>query len=101
MNPEDPNSDWQKLLRRARADTPPPINRVALKRVIHEAAAMPTVTMSTWSDELIALFGSPRALFACSTLCVAIALFASWEMQDVSASLSWAQLAGGLPGGEP
>ena len=100
MKPDDPNSNWQKLLRRARDDTPPPIDKAALLRAVRVAAATRPVAPG-FLEELEALFGSPRTLLTCATLACVGLLFTKWEIANANDSLPWIQLMAEATGGEP
>lgn len=106
MNPDDSRSDWEKLLQRARADAPPPLDRSALLhavRLAHAADAASALRPATpgWADEFLALFGSRRALLACATLACLGAVFTSWQMSELDEVQPWADLLASSNGGEP
>lgn len=79
---------WDDLVRRARADAPPPLDTVALLRAVHQAAPEP---QPDWFAAFAEFFGSRRALATCATLAAGFALVATWEAFDVWQTLSWAE----------
>jgi hypothetical protein len=97
-NPDsDSDAPWSALLRAARADTPPPVDRGALLRAVR-AASWPA--RPGWLAEFSRLF-SPRTIVpVCLGAAAMVALVTSWQLWDVWQSLPWVQLLGALNGGD-
>lgn len=85
----NPDNAWSTLVRRARADVPPPSDLAPLLRAVREEAARPPAT-SGFGEEFAALFASPAAL----TLSAACVAFAGWSVAADWRRLSpWIDLA--------
>jgi len=79
----NPENAWTDLVRRARADAPPPSDLAPLLRAVREESTR-APAMSGFGSEFAALFASPVAL----TMCAACMAFAGW-----SVATDWRQLS--------
>lgn len=100
MKPTSSDSNWENLVRRARADVGPPADLTALRRVVREAAVTAAAPMTGgWLAEFFALSISTRVLSACVTIAALCGAAATWEAWTVWQTLPWAQFLGGTTGG--
>ena len=79
----DPSSNWADLVRRARRDTPGPLDTAALLRALPavntRAAARPA---PSFLDDFAALFATPRALAMCAAAIVFCAVLGGWQLHS-------------------
>ncbi|HVU36057.1 MAG TPA: hypothetical protein VHE61_21630 [Opitutaceae bacterium] len=94
----DPESNWQKLVGRARADAPPPVDVAALRRIARTAEP---AAGHSWGADIAALLASSRVAGACVAATAVLAVFGSWQVWTIWQTLPWAQLIGGATGGMP
>ncbi|HEY1109432.1 MAG TPA: hypothetical protein VGE76_12385 [Opitutaceae bacterium] len=95
LPPSDP--EWERTLRLARGDTPPPVDTAALLRVVR---AESSATRVGWFDELAGLFALPRLILACGAAVVALGWFAASEVSEAQDALAWARLVEPSLGGD-
>lgn len=91
MNNPDPtnNPHWHDLVRRARADTPAPIDTTALLRAVRNEP----LTTPSWWTELAALVELRKALqvsLAAACLLIATAGWQTWDLWQNE--VAWNQL---------
>lgn len=86
------------MLKKARADLPPPGD---LQAVLRTVAAQPVPPAPGWWDAFLALFPVPRFVPACVFGAACCALFSLWEAMDLWQALPWAQLLATASGGTP
>lgn len=94
--PSDPNSDWENLLARARADQAPAVDLAAVLRAVRKEPYPPR---PDWAADFIGLFASARTLTACAAGIGALALLTSWQAWMFLQDLPWAQLLNSSTGG--
>lgn len=98
MNTLPPSdSEWERTLRLARADAPPPVDTAALLRAVRAA---PAPGRADWLEELAGLFASPRLLLACGAGAIALGWFAVGEVREAEETLAWARLVEPTWGGD-
>ncbi len=99
ITPGDHPSPWEKLFRRAASDSPPPVDAVALLRVVREAAAPalpPAAAQADWLAELSDWLSAKQVIPACLAVTCMLAAAATWQAAEVWAALDWAQWGGAL-----
>lgn len=94
--PSNFDSDWEKLLQRARTDVGPPADAAALLRAVRSA---PGEFRGGWLAEFSALFSSGRVVSGCLAAAAAFAVVASWQVWDAWQDVPWAQMLDSATGG--
>ncbi len=100
MKPPRSQSDaaWENLVRQARLDAPPAIDRAALSRAIR-AETSERATSLGWIATFVAAFAFRRAVASCLLASAALAALSLWQARDCAGDLAWAQLFLGTTGG--
>lgn len=98
MNTQPPSdSEWERTLQRARADTPPPLDTAALLRAVRAA---PPARRPGWLEELAGLCALPRLVLAGGALVAALGWLAASEVSEARETLEWARLVEPALGGD-
>ncbi|MDR0352636.1 MAG: hypothetical protein LBI02_04550 [Opitutaceae bacterium] len=91
---------WDKLVRQAADDTPPPLDTAALLRAVGQAAAQalppPPGAPADWQAEPSGWLSARRVIPACLAAACVLAAAITWQVAEVWTALDWAQWGGAL-----
>ena len=92
------DSEWDDLVRRARADAGPKINESALLAAVRSTVPEPR---AGWLMDFTGFFNARLVLPACLSAACALAMVATWQASDFSKTLPWAEWVVSDAGGAP
>jgi hypothetical protein len=98
MKSPSSESEWEELVRRARADAGPAVNVPALLAAVRSTEAEPR---AGWLMDFAGFFNARRVLPTCLTAACALAIVATWQVSDFSKTLPWAEWVVSDAGGAP
>ncbi len=95
--PPDPESPWNDLVARARADRPAPSDPAVVLRALRAATLEPSP--AGWAAEFSAVFARGHMLSSCVAGAAALAAVASWQAWEVWQDLPWLEWLSSWDGG--
>src|SRR5947209_20217724 len=83
-------SEWEKRVRQARADSVPPTDLPALLRAVRAEPLQ--ANDAGWTAAFAQRFSRPRAFATCLTCAGAFAFLATWPVWECWQELAWLQM---------